>query len=50
MRTCAYYSFVSVLSSRLICIRKLTSVRLHVLQEVVVELELDATGTTSVGL
>lgn len=29
--------------------RGLTSVGLHVLQQVVVELELDATGTTSVG-
>lgn len=32
-----------------VCRRGLTSMGLHVLQQVVVELELDATGTTCVG-
>lgn len=36
-------------SATCVCGRGLTSVGLHVLQQVVVELELDATGTTSVG-
>lgn len=46
---CSHCVLVSLLSLTCICRRGLTSVGLHVLQQVVVELELDATGTTSVG-
>lgn len=49
LRVCSHSVFVSLSSLTCICSRELTSVGLHVLQQVVVELELDATGTTSVG-
>ena len=49
-RGCVHILYLfSLLNSTCICSRGLTSVGLHVLQQVVVELELDATGTTSVG-
>lgn len=48
-RVCAHSVFVTLSSLTCVFGRGLTSVGLHVLQEVVVELELDATGTTSVG-
>lgn len=48
LRVCSRSLFGSLPSSTCVCGCGLTSVGLHVLQQVVVELELDATGTTSV--